>query len=90
MLMLDIRDYDKLYELVMRLSAITYLQYAVTDEEFVAYNTNGFEFGLTYTRNMLYEEQRKTVLELKELISSDDFMKTSSRCPCDAYLVNNE
>ncbi len=73
MLTLDISNYDKLYELVMRLSAITYLQDIVTDEEYINYNSDGFEFILTYTRSFLYDEQRKTVLSIKRLISEEDF-----------------
>ncbi len=73
MLMLDIGDYDKLYELVMRLSALTLLQDAVCDEEYVSYNVDEYDYALTYTRRALYEEQRKTVFEIKTLISSDGF-----------------
>ncbi len=69
MLKLDIKKYDELYELVMKLSAITYLQDVVTDEEYIAYNSDGFEFILTYTHNFLYDEQRKIVLGIKNLIS---------------------
>lgn len=73
MLKLDIKKYDELYELVMRLAAITYLQGMVTDEEYIVYNPDGFEFILTYTRNFLYDEQRKTVLGIKKLISEESF-----------------
>ncbi len=73
MLKLDIKKYDELYVLVMRLAAITYLQDIVTDEEYIAYNSGGFEFILTYTRNFLYDEQRKTVLGVKKLISEEGF-----------------
>ena len=73
MLKLDIKKYDELYELVMRLAAITYLQGVVTDEEYIAYNSDGFEFILTYSRNFLYDEQRKTVLGIKKLISEESF-----------------
>lgn len=52
MLKLDIKKYDELYELVMRLAAITYLQGMVTDEEYIVYNSDGFEFILTYTRTI--------------------------------------
>ena len=74
MLMLDIRNYDKLFELVMRLSAITFLQGVLSDEEYVAYNGADFSFALTYTRSLMYDEQKKTVLEIKELISKEDFI----------------
>ncbi len=73
MLTIDIKDYDKLYELMMKLSALTYLQGAVTDEEYITYNAAEFDFALTYTRNLLYDEQKKTVLELKNLISNEEF-----------------
>ena len=73
MLMLDIRNYDKLFELVMRLSAITFLQGALTDEEYVTYNGKEFDYALLYARNTLYEEQKKTVLEIKELIGKEGF-----------------
>ena len=73
MLMLDIRNYDKLFELVMRLSAITFLQGALTDEEYVTYNGKEFDYALPYARNALYEEQKKTVLEIKELIGKEGF-----------------
>ena len=74
MLMLDIRNYDKLFELVMRLSAITFLQGALTDEEYVTYNGKEFDYALLYARNTLYDEQKKTLLEIKELIGTEDFV----------------
>ena len=73
MLMLDIRNYDKLFELVMRLSAITFLQGALTDEEYMTYNGKEFDYALPYARNALYDEQKKTLLEIKELIGQEDF-----------------
>lgn len=74
MLQMDIRNYDKLFELVMRLSAITFLQGALTDEEYVTYNGKEFDYALLYARNALYDEQKKTVLEIKELIGKEDFV----------------
>ena len=73
MLMLDIRNYDKLFELVMRLSAITFLQGVLSDEEYVTYNGADFSFALTYTRSLMYDEQKKTVLEIRELIGKEGF-----------------
>lgn len=73
MLMLDIRDYDKLYELVMRLSALTLLQDAVTDEEYISYNVAEYDYALIYARKALYDEQRKTVFDIKTLISKESF-----------------
>ena len=75
MLSLDIGNYDKLYELVMGLSVITLLLEAVTDEEFVEYNIAEFDYALALARKVLYDEQRKTVLELMALISKEDFMR---------------
>ena len=75
MLSLDIGNYDKLYELVMGLSVITLLLEAVTDEEFVEYNIAEFDYALALARKALYDEQRKTVLELMALISKEDFMR---------------
>lgn len=74
MLQMDIRNYDKLFELVMRLSAITFLQGALTDEEYVTYNGKEFDYALLYARNTLYDEQKKTLLEIKELIGKEDFV----------------
>jgi uncharacterized protein YbcI len=74
MLQMDIRNYDRLFELVMRLSAITFLQGALTDEEYVTYNGKEFDYALPYARNALYDEQKKTLLEIKELIGQEDFV----------------
>ena len=75
MLMLDIRNYDNLYELVIKLNALTFLEGVVADDEYMTNNAAEFGFVLAYTRLMLYDEQMKTVLELKKLISSEGFLK---------------
>ncbi len=78
MLIIDIRNVDKLNRLVMDLSALTCLESALNDEEYTQYNLDDFDFVLTYSRSALYDKLKNTVLELKALIQEENFTQPLS------------
>ena len=95
MLQMDIRNYDKLFELVMRLSAITFLQGALTDElaEKIAalamlYGTP--ETVLPQLDELVVGEQAENALaELKALCSLLNDMGHGSHLRLDFSIVND-
>ena len=51
---------------------LTFLQGLIISDDYIEYG-DGFETVFTYAREFLYDEQRKTVLELSGLVKSNAF-----------------
>lgn len=74
MLSISIKNYDKLSELTLKLSMLTFLQGLIISDDYIEYG-EGFESVFTYAREFIYDEQRKTVLELRSVIDSEAFIE---------------
>ncbi len=72
MLTIKIENLDKLYELFLKLSMLTFLQGLIVTDDYIDYG-EGFEFVFNYAREFLYQEEKQIMLELNSLINSENF-----------------
>ena len=74
MLKIALRDFDKLYDLSLKIEMLTYLQYLT---EFSEYDDETLQQisdqGKCYAKSYLLEMQCKTVKSLKNLIDDENF-----------------
>lgn len=74
MFAITIENIDKLNELVFKLLMLTFLQSFIVIDDYIECG-EGFETVSNFARDFLYDEQKKTVLEINKLIHDDRFFE---------------